>query len=351
MSGLWQQCLDTNTGQPYYWNTASNQVSWDCPPEFSLPPPQLVTNISLATPSNPVTSTSTSSASTTSNTTSNTVNPTLSSLVSGYDSEDSDDDENGDKESQVPGGSEAKDDFIGPVIPKQTEKEKDSKRNVGEADDILSLIEAEKPPDYADSKAKLPSCKTNSRETKESVQATSMLALANYDDSDEETEAEARPSVSVESGTRLDQYGRLVFNPASQAEPEWQTAEQREALLRYRLEEQRSLRADRPSSGETEADGGSSVRRFDNSRPGSRKRRLDLPKGKFNKTENLENLETETEKQAVNFVPFVKSSSVLPGTIESHPTNNGVEKVEESAATETEQSAGNSSELVNFEQY
>ena len=65
--------------------------------------------------------------------------------------------------------------------------------------------------------------------------------------------------------------------------------------------------------------------------------------------QNLENL--ETEKQAVNFVPFVKSSSVLPGTIQSHPTNNGVEKVEESAATETEQSAGNSSELVNFEQY
>ena len=337
MSGSWQQCLDTNTGQPYYWNTASNQVSWDCPPEFSLPPPQLVTNISLATPSNPVTSTTSSS----STTTSNTVNPTLSSLVSGYDSEDSDDDENGDKESQVPGGSEAKDNFTGPVLPKQSEKEKDSGRNVGEADDILSLIEAEKPPDYADSKAKLPSCKTNSRETKESVQATSMLALANYDDSDEETEAE--------SGTRLDQYGRLVFKPASRTEPEWQTVEQREALLRYRLEleEQSRNKAGRASSGQTEAD---SVRRFDNSRPGARKRRLDLPKGKFNKTENLET-EAESEKQAVNFVPFVKSSSVLPGTIESHPTNNGVQKVEESAATETEQSAGNSSELVNFEQY
>ena len=346
MSGTWQQCLDTNTGQPYYWNTTSNQVRWDCPPEFSLPPPQLVTNISLATPSTPVTSnTASTTASTTS--TNNTVNPTLSSLVSGYDSEDSDDEEGDDKESREPEGSEAKDDFIGPVIPKQPEKEKDSdsKRNVGEPDDILSLIEAEKPPDYADSRARLPSCKTNSREAKESGPATSMLALADYEDSDEETE-----ETKAESGTRLDQYGRLVFNPASRSEPEWQTAEQREALLRYRLEEQRSLssrQAERQLSASGESE---NVRRFDNSRPGNRKRRLDLPKGKFNKTENLE---TESEKQSGNFVPFVKSSSVLPGTIplESHQTNNGVQKVEESPATETEQSAGNSSELVNFKQY
>jgi len=250
------------------------------------------------------------------------------------DAEDSDDEEGDDKESREPEGSEAKDDFIGPVIPKQPEKEKDSdsKRNVGEPDDILSLIEAEKPPDYADSRARLPSCKTNSREAKESGPATSMLALADYDDSDEETEP------SVESGTRLDQYGRLVFNPASRSEPEWQTAEQREALLRYRLEEQRSLssrQAERQLSASGESE---NVRRFDNSRPGNRKRRLDLPKGKFNKTENLE---TESEKQSGNFVPFVKSSSVLPGTIplESHQTNNGVQKVEESPATETEQSA------------
>ena len=339
MSGAWQQCVDTNTGQPYYWNTASNQVSWDCPPEFSLPPPQLITNISLATPSNPVTSS-------TASTSSSTVNPGLSSLVSGYDSEDSDDGQGDGEESQVPGESEAKDDLIRPVIPKQSEKEKEShsKRNIDEADDILSLIEAEKPPDYAESKAKLPSCKTNSRDTKESVQATSMLALANYEDSDSEPE----PGIEAETGTRLDQFGRLVFNPASSSEPAWQTAEQREALLSYRREEEKNRKQAELQSSSGESEG---TRRFDNSRPGARKRRLDLPKGKFNKTENLET-ETENEKQSVNFVPFVKSSSVLPGTIESNQTDNGIQKVEESA-TETEQSAGNivRPELVNFKQY
>ena len=317
MSGSWQQCLDTKTGQPYYWNTASNQVRWDCPPDFSLPPPQLITNISLATPSNPVTSTT--------STTCSTVNPTLSSLVSGYDSEDTDDEEGDGDE------FEAKDD-----VPKQTEKEKD------EADDILSLIEAEKPPDYAEWKAPLPSssCKPNSRESKESVQATSMLALASYEDSDEETEPGPE--------TRLDQYGRLVFNPASSQQEGWQTLEQREALMRYRREEENNKNY---KQAEMQRAGGEreSARRWDNSIPGSRKRRLDLPKGKFNKTENLET-DTESEKQSVNFVPFVKSTTVLPGTMESNQTDNGIQKVEESA-TETEQSAGNSLELVNFKHY
>ena len=70
--------------------------------------------------------------------------------------------------------------------------------------------------------------------------------------------------------------------------------------------------------------------RFDNSIPGSRKRRLHLPNGKFNKAESSANQEEEAEskKPEIKFVPFVKSSSVLPGTMEGDKTNNEIQKVE-----------------------
>ena len=69
---VWQQCYDQTSGYPYYWNTATNQVvagvpgdctdwaaqvRWDCPPELrqewqpplppSLPPPSLLTQVSM----------------------------------------------------------------------------------------------------------------------------------------------------------------------------------------------------------------------------------------------------------------------------------------------------------------
>ena len=55
---------------------------------------------------------------------------------------------------------------------------------------------------------------------------------------------------------------------------------------------------------------------------------MDLPRGKFNKADNIEASDTNgTEKSAtVNFVPFVKSSTGLPGTIE---TSSEAEEVKE----------------------
>ena len=69
--------------------------------------------------------------------------------------------------------------------------------------------------------------------------------------------------------------------------------------------------------------------RIDNSISTSRKKRLDLPRGKFNKADNIEASDTNgTEKSAsLNFVPFVKSSTGLPGTIE---TSLETEEVKES---------------------
>jgi len=317
MSGSWQECMDSATGQPYYWNTVSNQVRWDCPP--NLPPPQLVTNISLATPASMTRESSPA---------------LLSSLVSGYDSEDSDNEQAEDKQPEAP---EAKDDFIGPVIPKPPDKEREvpEKKTVEEADDILSLIEAEKPPDYTGiAQAKLPSCKSGRRKTSGQPQPRSMLSLANYDDSDSEAETEADKRV-----TRLDQFGRLVFNQTENCESDWQTEEQRQALLSYRREEQTNLRNNKVQAAKSPEN----VRRFDNSIPGSRKRRLDLPKGKFNKMENsvTEEEEAESKKQEVKPVPFVKSSSILEGTIESKETNNTILKVERTSPEKEEISATN----------
>ena len=74
--------------------------------------------------------------------------------------------------------------------------------------------------------------------------------------------------------------------------------------------------------------------RFDNSIPGSRKRRLDLPRGKFNKTDNSEPDPAPSEpsepvgagatREQMNFVSFVKSSDDLPGTIDQSNTTQDV---------------------------
>ena len=29
----WQECEDSTTGYPYYWNTVTNEVRWECPPD------------------------------------------------------------------------------------------------------------------------------------------------------------------------------------------------------------------------------------------------------------------------------------------------------------------------------
>ena len=60
---------------------------------------------------------------------------------------------------------------------------------------------------------------------------------------------------------------------------------------------------------------------MDNSIPVSRKRRLDLPSGKFNKS-NFNEINEESENKSLNFVPFVKSSTVLLGSISDIPETN-----------------------------
>jgi len=406
----WQQCHDQGSGYPYYWNTTSNQVRWDCPPEFrqwqislakpppvSLPPPKLVTDVKLATVQPEARSNSSSPTPVASKP------PVASALVSGYDSDSEEDDStsqhsetNKSETTEEASAVEAQPDFIGPVIPKpSSDADKDSdntpdqneppppgsdseendalllKRlkdksdtlnqmggeidndvkeiidpeNIAKiesdlADDILSQIEAEKPPDYLGQKPlfpcavaqpplpaqpsqpPLPPQPAAKPLPRRPLQPSSMLQLAcNYgheSDSDtEDIDPPVRKAVNKVTNKmmpvtgQLDSLGRMVFNQAGSG-PGWQTEEQREALESYKAQ----------SISESQTNG------VDESHPrekfetvsssGSRKRRLALPGGRFNKTDQREVEETTKVDSKTEFKPmmnFVKSSSTIPGTI------------------------------------
>ena len=134
------------------------------------------------------------------------------------------------------------------VIPKPSSPQKvESRSDSKDTDDILSLIEAEKPPDYVDhvqdepqdsynvNKVKLPSTKPRSRESSEPKQTNSILQLAcNYDDSDNEDETDQESQPVQNKVTKIDSSGRLVFNPNDDCD--WQTDEQRASLEKYKIE-------------------------------------------------------------------------------------------------------------------
>ena len=245
----WQECQDSATGFPYFWNTVTNEVRWECPRELSqyqgrpsqvsLPPPGLVTNISLAQPVTRGRSREATPTSTASDPPSVTA-PVKSSLVSGYDSDDSDSDNNENLSSQSNGKR--------PPTPNELRSNENTSEPVKsgssfyDRDDILSLIEAENPPDYVETKLILPS--TAKKESTKPKGSSSIQQLAsNYDDSDQGEGDEN----SIENGekqilTQLDKYGRLVFGENSESSGDRQTEEQRKALEMYKIEESQNQR-------------------------------------------------------------------------------------------------------------
>ena len=258
----WQECQDSNTGFPYFWNTVTNEVRWECPREFaqyqgrpggpgqvSLPPPGLVTNISLAQPP-PVTRSREATPTTTGPDPARLTAPVKSSLVSGYDSDDSESgsDNNEDDSSQNNGKrpadpNELREDFIGPIVPskEKSAEQVNSRSNSKEGEDILSLIEAENPPDYVETKPViLPS--TAKKESTKPRGSSSILQLAsNYSDSDQgDSDDNCLENGEKKNLTQLDNYGRLVFGENSESSGDRQTEEQRKALEMYKNEESKN---------------------------------------------------------------------------------------------------------------
>ena len=282
----------------------------------SLPPPGLVTEIKLSTP---VSSISDNKVETKQSAVTKPKPSVKTALVAGYDSDDDSDNDNSDNKSDD-----------------QTNGADEVNGHAENTDDLLALIEAEKPPDYQDESsstpAPLPSTTSRSREASEPKQTSSILALAsNYDD-DSEQESDHDKSV-----TKLDSSGRMVFKHDTDS----QTQEQREALAKYHIENLKSEIKRKQSDQESE----NKKERFDNSIPGSRKRRLDLPRGKFNKTDYFsksQNEESESSQpKTMNFVPFVKSSETIPGTIDE---DNDI--VETQSSNERESEVGNEKEEI-----
>ena len=123
------------------------------------------------------------------------------------------------------------------------------------ADDILSQIEAEKPPDYLDNHP-LPQSKPTQPTLplqpvkpplpipRRPLQPSSMLQLAcNYGhESDSDTEEAEQPATSRKPANskllpvtgQLDSLGRIAFSQASSGTG-WQTEEQRKALESYKV--------------------------------------------------------------------------------------------------------------------
>jgi len=394
------------------------QISLAKPPPASLPPPQLVTDVKLATVPLPEVTKISASPPPVSTPVSVPVTlaptPATSALVSGYgsDSEEENDIDNENTEQLKSEGIpepeaeivEAQPDFIGPIIPKIIIPESEKEANVevspapgsnseendalllkklkeksetltlmgGDidnavkeiidpeniakiesdlADDILSQIEAEKPPDYLCQQPLFPITVAQPSQPPQPVkpplplprrplQPSSMLQLAcNYGhESDSDTEDPPEPSAHRATGSKLmpvtgqlDSLGRIVFNQGGSG-PGWQTEEQREALESYKAQ----------SASEERTNGA------DESRPrekyeavnttGSRKRRLALPGGRFNKADHQSEAEVKAKENVkTEFKPmaFIKSSSVIPGTI------NETEKLNVEIETKTDNSQEN----------
>jgi len=366
----WQQLFDPNTGYPYYWNVHNNQVRWDVPPEFVQYQQRQAQEKKAAEAAKKA------------------ENNGIAALVSAY-SDDSDDEkgEEAVEEVKKDEDEELKPDFIGPVIPKpsiESEDEKEAQpaeeepappgendedeltllRKLQEksaalaemggdisnevkeiidpehlakieediADDIMSQIEAEEPPDYKpeeESNPKVPSppipedqpppdhppppqCPPlpppgpPEEESLASSNPSFSLLSCSYggESEDEGDDDEEEPKPKNHILPPKENLGNIFYRAEAGS---GQTEEQKAALESFHVETAiQNLKNVKEKS---------KVEKIEVGR--GRKRRLELPTGRFNKLEQGPEEKEQKVAEPPKFaaMPFVKSSSVLPGTI------------------------------------
>lgn len=385
----WQQLFDHNTGYPYYWNVHNNQVRWDVPPEFvqyQQTQRQVQAKKAAEVARNPT----------------KPENNGIAALVSAY-SDDSDD-EKGEEPVEEVGDvkkvedEESKPDFIGPVKPStESDDEKEVQTNEEEpappgendedelsllrklqeksaalakmggdiskevkeiidpehlakieediADDIMSQIEAEEPPDYKAeedvSAPKVPSPPLPQDEPppdnpplpsgpplppshlppgppEEPIPSSNSISLLSCsyggesEDEGDEVIPEEEPKINKTKGHILppkENLGNIFYKAGAS---NFQTEEQKAALESFYVETAiENLKNDKEKT---------KVEKIEVGR--GRKRRLEIPTGRFNKLEQGPEPEVKEQKVAdpkFTAMPFVKSSSVLPGTINEPP--------------------------------
>merc|ERR1719357_27576 len=207
------------------------------------------------------------------------------------------------------------------------------------ADDILNQIEAEKPPDYVGDKPLFPIALSQTSNPpkpptpsnplpKRPMQPSSMLQLAcNYGHESESDTEDPEPDPPKKSAGpkllpvtgQLDSLGRIVFNTNS-ASADWQTEEQREALESYK-QQQQQLKTSPLSNGGADTHNKDIKESMCNT--ASRRKRLALPGGRFNKTDLSEKSEVSTSEIKNEYKPsinFIKSSTI-PGSINEEEKN------------------------------
>jgi len=394
----WRQLADRESGFPYYWNTATNQVRWDVPLELvqyrqSIAPPPLPTNPPL--PNDPPPSandpgpipneTSTGSGQPA-------IGPQLPPhLVSARTAFQNPSNVIGPQQPPMPSGAKTSlisyDDSDSETDDKVAEQEPSKISNSKEehtTEDILALLEAEKPPDYLASDSSKSTNQTNPMATSSNGVSTtangvgnqytsglapalgshhqfsappppvtvsqpplpvrrpqlgSMLQLAcNYGhesgSDDEEDEVVKKKPKKIMDG-QLDSAGRMFFT---------ETREQREAKERQK-EKQRKEEEERRDEAAKSGVGG-----------GGRKKRLALPGGRprFNKADlvteqKAEDEEKEIEERMLRYMEYQRQESppVEPAK-EDHTSAN---EVDTKLLTDAEAASEEAAELVEKLEY
>jgi len=414
----WRQLADRESGFPYYWNTATNQVRWDVPVELvqyrqSIAPPPLPNNPPL--PSEPPPSLNGPGHPNQPNTGSGqpTIGPQLPAhLASAGNSQPASNNPSimiGPQQPLLPSNPShtsgvktsliAYDDSDSETDEKVAEQEpskmSDSKEVTGKeehtTEDILALLEAEKPPDYLAPEIKSTTNQTNSIATPPNGVSTvangvasqysgiqytsgppssashhfsappppvpvnqpalpvrrpqlgSMLQLAcNYghesgSDDEEDEKMEKKKPKKIMDG-QLDSAGRMFFT---------ETKEQREAKEKQKEKQRKEEEERRDEAARSGAGGGGG---------GGRKKRLALPGGRprFNKADlvteqQAEEEEKEMEERMLRYMEYQRQQS--PPVEPAKEETAGASQVDSKLLTDAEAASEEAAELVEKLEY
>jgi len=171
---------------------------------------------------------------------------------------------------------------------------------------------------------------------------SSMLQLACNYGHESDSDTEDTVVIPAKNGSKtskllpvtgqLDSLGRIVFDKKDSS-PTWQTEEQREALESYRVEAMSEAEKNKHIEKRIKK-----TKENEQTGPVSRKRRLAIPGGRYNKMDHFDTGDKQNSGNETEYKPtmsFVQSST-LPGTIENATIEAQEDKEEDPGICATE---------------